>query len=139
MRFFSCKLSSVPRSGERSLSSLIFFLEGLRITIAAFESFIVTSNPLPSLNIFQKAFARLLIGYLPRGIVSSLTLFCLSEIDNFSLLFKLYHELWRDHDKSLVQFDLPRGSLNRITRSFESAIIVKTTVDCKSNKKCLRG
>ena len=68
----------------------------------------------------------------PKGFISTLAFFFVSKTDILYrrqiLLFKLYHELEREQEKSLIKFNLPRGSLKRTLWSFESAIIVKTTI-----------
>ena len=79
-------------------------------------------------NIFTGAFERLSRVYSPKGFISTLAFFFVSKTDISPLLFKLYHELEREQEKSLMKFNLPRGSLKRTLWSFESAIIVKTTI-----------
>ena len=59
IRFFLVNVGQTM-SEERSLLSLTFFFWGLRITFPFFESFIVTLNPLPSVNNFYKGFHKAL-------------------------------------------------------------------------------
>ena len=79
-------------------------------------------------NIFTGAFERLSRVYSPKGFISTLAFLFVSKTDISPLLFKLCHELEREQEKSLIKFNLPRGSLKRTLWSFESAIIVKTTI-----------
>ena len=79
-------------------------------------------------NIFTGAFWRLSRVCSPKGFISTLAFFFVSKTDIAPLLFKLHHELEREQEKSLIKFNLPRGSLKRTLWSFESAIIVKTTI-----------
>ena len=67
-----------------------FLVVGIRITIFAFEWFIVTLNPLFSLNIFPRAFSRLSRVYLKK-------LWCCvgrkGKAKNFHLMLRMIREI----------------------------------------------